>query len=164
MGTTRESSKSVNLGRHRRYCKICSHERRDEIEQDFIAWKSPIAIAEEYGLADRMNVYRHANALGLFEKRRRNIRAALERIIERAGDVEVTASAVVAAIQEWAKINAQGQWIDRSEHVNLNELFDRMTRDELEAYARDAKLPDWFTQAVGVTQARIQSEENDELR
>jgi hypothetical protein len=99
MGTTRESSKSVNLGRHRRYCKICSHERRDEIEQDFIAWKSPIAIAEEYGLADRMNVYRHANALGLFEKRRRNIRAALERIIERAGDVEVTASAVVAAIQ-----------------------------------------------------------------
>jgi hypothetical protein len=70
MGTTRESSKSVNLGRHRRYCKICSHERRDEIEQDFIAWKSPIAIAEEYGLADRMNVYRHANALGLFEKRR----------------------------------------------------------------------------------------------
>jgi hypothetical protein len=91
-----------------------------------------------------MNVYRHANALGLFEKRRRNIRAALERIIERAGDVEVTASAIVAAIQAYSKINAQGQWVDRSEHVNLNELFDHMTRDELEAYARDAKLPDWF--------------------
>jgi hypothetical protein len=109
MGTTLESSKSVKLGRHKRYCKICSHERREEIEQDFVAWKSPIAIAEEYGLTDRMNVYRHANALGLFEKRRRNIRAALERIIERAGDVEVTASAVVATIQACAKINAQGQ-------------------------------------------------------
>jgi hypothetical protein len=43
-------------------------ERRDEIEQDFVAWKSPIAIAEEYGLADRMNVYRHATALGLFDR------------------------------------------------------------------------------------------------
>lgn len=157
-----ESLKSVNLGRHKRYCKICSHEKRDEIEEDFIAWKSPIAIAEEYVLADRMNVYRHANALGLFEKRRRNIRAALEHIIERAGDVEITASAVVAAIQACAKINAQGQWIDRTEHVNLNELFDRMTNDELEAYAKDAKLPDWFTHAVGVTHSHSQSEENDE--
>ena len=150
------------LGRHKRYCKICSHENREEIEQDFITWKSPIAIAKEYGLADRMNVYRHATALGLFEKRRRNIRAALERIIERAGDVEVTASAVVAAIQASAKINAQGQWIDRSEHINLNELFNRMTRDELEIYAKDAKLPDWFTQAVGVTQPHGQEEKNDE--
>jgi hypothetical protein len=108
-----------------------------------------------------MNVYRHANALGLFEKRRRNIRAALERIIERAGDVEVTASAVVAAIQACAKINTQGQWIDRSEHVNLNELFERMTNDELEAYAKDKSLPGWFTQAVGVTQAYSQDGEND---
>ena len=162
INVTTESGKEVNLGRHKRYCKICSHERRDEIEQDFVAWKSPIAIAEEYGLADRMNVYRHANALGLFEKRRRNIRAALERIIERAGDVEVTASAVVAAIQACAKINAQGQWVDRTEHVNLNELFDRMSRDELEAYAKDAKLPDWFTQAVGVAPTRSQDGENDE--
>jgi hypothetical protein len=149
-----ETAKSVNLGRHERCCKICSHKKREDIEQDSVAWKSPIAIAKEYGLSDRMNVYRHANALGLFGKRRRNIRAALERIIERAGDVEVTASAVVAAIQACAKINAHGQWIDRTEHVNLNELFDRMTREELEAYAKDAKLPDWFTQSVGKFQRR----------
>jgi hypothetical protein len=155
-------NKQVNLGRHRRYCKICSHPRREDIERDFTSWKSPMAISKEYRLADRMNVYRHATALGLFEKRRRNIRAALERIIERAGDVEVTASAVVAAIQACAKINAQGQWIDRSEHVNLNDLFDRMTRDELEAYAKDAKLPDWFTQSLGGRDARAQSGESNE--
>ena len=35
--TKGESSKSVNLGRHKRCCKVCSHEKRDEIEQDFIA-------------------------------------------------------------------------------------------------------------------------------
>jgi hypothetical protein len=77
-----ETAKSVNLGRHERCCKICSHKKREDIEQDSVAWKSPIAIAKEYGLSDRMNVYRHANALGLFGKRRRNIRAALERIID----------------------------------------------------------------------------------
>jgi hypothetical protein len=29
----------------------------------------------------------------------------------------------------------------------LNELFDRMTREELEAYAHDGTLPGWFTDA-----------------
>jgi hypothetical protein len=158
MGT----QKIVNLGRHRRNCTVCAHEKCVEIEADFVGWKSPALIATEYGLADRMNVYRHAHALGLFPKRQRNVRAALEKIIEKAGEVDVNASAVVAAIQAYAKISAQGQWIDRTEHVNLNELFDRMTRDELEAYAKDAKLPDWFTQAVGVTQARSLVEENNE--
>jgi len=95
-----------------------------------VNWESPAKLAEEYGLADRTTVYRHAHALGLFEKRKRNVRAALERIIEKSGEVEVTASAVVAAIQAYAKINAQGQWIERSAHVNLNELFERMSRDE----------------------------------
>ena len=53
-------------------------------------------------------MYRHAHAFGLFEKRKRNVRAALERIIEKAGDVEVTAAAVVTAVQAYAKINTQG--------------------------------------------------------
>jgi hypothetical protein len=75
----------------------------------------------------------------------------LERIIEHAGEVEVTASAVVGAVQAYAKINAAGQWIDRTEITTMNELFERMTTAELEAYARDGSLPDWFTAAVGAT-------------
>jgi len=65
---------------------------------------------------------------------------------------------VVAAIQAYAKINAQGQWIERSEHVNLNELFERMSKDELERYARDSKLPDWFTETVPVLLATGQED------
>jgi hypothetical protein len=61
----------------------------------------------------------------------------------------------------YAKINAQGQWIDRSEHVHLNELFDRMTQGELEAYARDGNLPDWFMQTVSATAAASQETGND---
>jgi hypothetical protein len=44
--------------------------------------RSPAVITEEYGLSDRSSIYRHAHALGLFAKRQRNVRAALERIIE----------------------------------------------------------------------------------
>jgi len=103
-------------------------------------------------------VYRHAHATGLFAKRQRNVRAALEKIIERAGEVEVTAPAVVAAVQAYAKINAAGQWVDRSEHVNLNELFERMSLEEKESYARDGTLPVWFEQLVGATPDRGQDE------
>ena len=145
------SEKAVNLGRHRRNCAICRHTQREEVERDFIAWCSPAAIAQEYGLADRSSVYRHAHALNLFEKRRCNVRAALERLIENAGEVEVSASAVVQAVATYARLNAEGRLVERSERVNLNELFDRMTREELEAYAREGRLPGWFTAVVGAT-------------
>ncbi len=141
-------TKPVSIGRHRRNCSICAHAHGAEIEADFISWRSPAAIAEQYGLADRASVYRHAHALGLFEKRQRNVRAALERIIEKAGEVEVTSSAVVAAIQAYAKINAAGQWIDPSERLNMHELYQRMSPEELETYAKDGKLPGWFTTLV----------------
>jgi len=142
---------SVSIGRHKRTCSVCAHEQRPEIEAAFIAWRSPAAIAEEYGLADRASVYRHAHALGLFPKRQRNVRAALERIIEKAGEVDVTASAVVAAVQAYAKINAAGEWIDRTETVSLNDLFERMSTQELEAYAQSGALPGWFRATVGAT-------------
>jgi hypothetical protein len=123
---------------------------RHEIEEGFVGWQSPAVMAREYGVADRASIYRHAHALGLFPKRQHNVRAALERIIEKAGEVEVTASAVVAAIQAYSKINADGRWVDRSEQVNLNDLFDRMTSQELEEYAQHGVLPRWF-EAAGMS-------------
>jgi hypothetical protein len=149
----------IKLGRHRRNCSVCAHKNREEIESDFIGWRSPAAIAAEFGLADRASVYRHAHALGLFQKRQRNIRAALERIIEKAGEVEVTSSAVVAAVQAYAKINAAGQWVDRSEHLSLNNMFDRMTKEELTEYAETGALPGWFSTA---TTTATQNNDDDE--
>jgi hypothetical protein len=123
-----------------------------------VAWRSPASITEEFGLADRTSVYRHAHALGLFAKRQRNVRAALERIIEKAGEVDVTATAVVSAIQAYTKINAAGQWIDRSEQLNMNDLFDRMSTQELENYAQNGTLPGWF-EALTVGATREDSQE-----
>jgi hypothetical protein len=82
------------------------------------------------------------------DKRRRNVRAALENIIEKAGDVEVSATAVVSAVAAYAKINANGQWIERSEHISLNELFDRMTPQEMENYAANGTVLTWFEQEM----------------
>src|SRR5450631_3160277 len=121
---SQDKSQATSVGRHRRNCTVCAHPKCAEIESDFVSWRSPGAIAQEYGLADRSSVYRHAHAFGLFPKRQRNVPVALERIIEKAGEVEASAAAVVAAVQAYSKINATGQWVDRSEHVNLNELFD----------------------------------------
>src|SRR5215510_1958366 len=134
----------VNRGRHQAECQICRHDHRAEIESAFVNWTSPASITETYGFKDRSTVYRHAHAFDLFEKRKANVRAALEAIIERSGDVEVTASAIVAAIQAYTKINDSGKWIERSESVNLTELFEKMSTPELEAYAQSGKLPDWF--------------------
>lgn len=149
----------VSRGRHEHQCRICSHPKREEIEQAFITWVSTAQIAKKFSLS-RDGVYRHAHTFGLMDKRRRNVRAALERIIERAGEVDVTATAVVAAVQAYTKINAAGQWVDRSEHLNLNELFERMTQQELETYARDGSFPTWFETAVGATSADSEEPKN----
>jgi hypothetical protein len=145
-----EKNKPVNPGRHEHHCTICSHANREELDRAFLNWASPSHLSKQYGVS-RDSIYRHAHALGLMEKRRRNVRAALERIIEKAGEVEASATAVVSAVSAYAKINASGQWVERSEHVNLNELFERMSREEMEAYAKDGMLPLWFEQAVGAT-------------
>ena len=145
-----EPTSSVSRGRHEYWCKVCSHPQREEIEHGFINWMSPAVLAKQYGLS-RDSVYRHAHALGLFPKRQRNVRAALERIIEKAGEVQVNASAVVSAVATYSRINATGQWVERSEQINLSDLFERMSREELDRYAKTGELPDWFTGTVGAT-------------
>jgi hypothetical protein len=150
-----ENNKPINPGRHEYHCTICSHSKREEIERALLNWSSPSSISKQHSVS-RDSIYRHAHALGLMEKRRRNVRAALEKIIEKAGDVEVTATAVVSAVAAYAKINANGQWIERSEHISLNQLFDRMTPQEMENYAANGTLPTWFERTLGATPTNSQ--------
>jgi hypothetical protein len=71
-----------------------------------------------------------------------------------------SATAVVSAVAAYAKINANGQWIERSEHVSLNELFDRMTPQEMEIYAKEGTVPTWFERALGATPPNSQGGSN----
>lgn len=69
----------AELVRHaRNYCRICSHARWAEIEQDFLNWRDPREILREYGLVHHSVIYRHANALGLMAPRNANARAQLD--------------------------------------------------------------------------------------
>jgi hypothetical protein len=151
-----------NLGRHESGCRVCAHPKRQEIERDFVSWMSPAKITAAYKLRNRASVYRHAHAVDLFSKRSRNLRGALEHIIEQASDVSVNASAVVHAIVAYAKINSQGQLVERNEQINMNDLFDKMSVEELEAYAQDGTLPSWFPLVVGATPARGPEGDGDE--
>jgi hypothetical protein len=147
-----EGSKAVNPGRHESQCSVCRHPQRDEIDHEFVAWASTTCIAKTYGVT-RDSMYRHAHATGLFPKRQKNVRAALEKLIEKAGEVEVNAAAVVSAVSAYARINSSGQWVERKETVDVNSLFERMSLAEMDAYAKTGILPDWFTRTVGATAA-----------
>jgi hypothetical protein len=143
------SSQKSNFSRHKSHCSICAHPHREDIERAYISWKSVAKIADEYKLGDRSAVYRHVHALDLGSKRARNIRAALERMIEKVDVVPVTAGAIVQAIALYARINAQGELVERREQVGIHDLFAEMTNDELDAYAKDGTLPSWFTRLTG---------------
>jgi len=143
-----------NIGRHEAKCRICNHPQRREIEEDFVAWRSPAQIAKEYGLGNRASVYRHAWAANLFPKRQRNVPAVLERIMEQAEDVQASASAIVAAVPVYVNLNARGEWIEADQRVYLDDLFERMNPEEYAAYAKDGTLPNWFRDALAAVGAR----------
>ena len=157
--TRKDRENPVSRGRHEHQCRVCAHAMRADIEDEFVNWVSPARIAKKYGVS-RDGVYRHARVFGLMGQRRRNIRAALERIIEKAGEVDVNAAAVVSAASAYARINSRGEWVERTETVNLNALFELMSEAELEAYAKDKVLPSWFTETLGATTSDSQEAEN----
>lgn len=145
-----KQTKNVGNGRHEKLCSICKHEQREEIERKFTSWISPNRIAKAHKVS-RDAIYRHAHALDLVSKRRINVRAALERIIENADSVKPNAAAVVAAVGALSRINARGEWIERRETIDMNGLFERMTTVELEQYSRTGALPAWFPTSAAAT-------------
>ncbi|MGD0401791.1 MAG: hypothetical protein ABSB66_01220 [Candidatus Acidiferrales bacterium] len=99
------------MGPHTRRCKVCRHPDRKAIEHEFLRWRSPDKIAREYGIPDHSSIYRHVHATGIFARRRKAVRVALESVIECAEIVKVTASSVVKAVYAYTHINEFGEWI-----------------------------------------------------
>jgi hypothetical protein len=142
---------SVNLGRHQAQCAICLSSCRQQIDELFIDWVSPYLIAKQYTGISRDSVYRHAHACDLFSKRKKNIGMALEKIIEKADHMAMTGSQVVSAIQTYVKLNSLGQGAEQAQGTNPKGLFERMSKEEREAFVRDGSLPHWFSRAKGAT-------------
>jgi hypothetical protein len=97
---------------HRIKCNVCKHPDRDAIDEAFLRWQSPVALARTYGLPDRSSIYRHARATGLLSRRRRAMCSALESIIEKAETTVPTASEIVMAVKMYSQFNKQGQWVE----------------------------------------------------
>ncbi|HEV2387019.1 MAG TPA: hypothetical protein VGS20_07145 [Candidatus Acidoferrales bacterium] len=130
-------------------CSICRHPQLRQIEDDFLDWFSARDISRLYKLPGHATVSRHARAMGLLHKRIKNLHFALGAIIEHVHQVKPNAAAIVSAIRLAAEINSEGERVEPGDRVYLKALFNRMTPEELGAYAGTGHLPAWFREAVG---------------
>jgi hypothetical protein len=127
---------------------VCAHPRREEIEREFLEWRPQTQIAREFNLGSRLAVSRNVRACGLNQKRDANVRHALAAFVERCSRVRPTAAAFVAACIALSKLDTQGHSVERISMNGFDDLFHRMTRKEMLAYAEHGELPEWFTKAA----------------
>ena len=109
-------SREAFLKRHSRKCQVCRHLYRDAIEDAFVMWRRPRALAETYRLSGD-SLYRHAVAFDLYEKRRRNFRSALENIMERGVETDITGETILGAVRAYACLNDDNRWIEPTSNV-----------------------------------------------
>jgi hypothetical protein len=102
----------IDPSQHQRRCTICHHPDRESIEEAFLQWRSPHHMLGEFKITDRTTIYRHAHALGLFAQRRRNLRAALENVIEESETIHPTGSELIAAVRAMTCLKDSGDWIE----------------------------------------------------
>jgi hypothetical protein len=114
------------LERHRRRCLICHHPERVAIEEEFLHWRGVWELAKQYNLADYRTIYRHARATRLLLKRRENLHAALDCIVEWSEDVRPTADSILRAMRAYSCIDRHGRWTDLPTQVNF--VSSRTTR------------------------------------
>jgi hypothetical protein len=110
-------TKSPDLAHHRLKCRVCRHHDRLQIEQDFLRWRSPEKLAADFGIADHSSIYRHVHATGLYVRRQLSVRAALERIMERADEYGVPCFDVVRAVAAYSHMDDLGRWIQANPQV-----------------------------------------------
>jgi hypothetical protein len=108
--------------RHSRKCRICKHPNREDIELEFLRWRSSIDIARSWGIYDHSSICRHARALGLYDRRDQTIAFALEPILENSEQIfmRATANAVINAVRTYSQINAEGK---RRRSPCVNNIF-----------------------------------------
>jgi hypothetical protein len=99
------------LERHQRKCVICSHAERETIDEQFLNWHSPMRIAIHYDLEVR-GLFRHAHATGLYTSRQANLRSALDRVLERADQANISADGIVRTVRAYTCLTRDNRWVE----------------------------------------------------
>lgn len=97
--------------RHSRKCAICNHADREAIDEAFLHWANGPTIVNDYKLPSLSCLYRHVHAVGLWRRRRKTVRSALDRIIERAGNTNPTARDIIRAVEICARFRDDGVYV-----------------------------------------------------
>jgi hypothetical protein len=115
------SSRKAPEDRHSRKCHICRHPDREQIEEDFLQWRSPWTIIQEYDIPES-SLFRHAHAFGLFPLRRENMRLALDRVIERGVQVDNTGDTIIRAVRAEACLTDDGHWVEPAKRIIVTHI------------------------------------------
>jgi len=137
---TSASKPETSFSRHQRKCTICHHADREEIEQMFLHWFSASSIYRRFLLKDRSSIYDHAHATGLYARRRKNMRCALENIIERSDECPISSNGIVRAIKAYCSLTDAGEWIEPASRVVYISTSDSAGPDSSRAQ-RHATVP-----------------------
>lgn len=106
--------------RHRRLCAICNHQELDAIEDAFLHWQRPGDIKFEFKLPNRLCIYRHAHAFGLFEERAKNMRFTLENLLEESSRCRVSGDTIIRAVRAHSCLDSDGHWIEPPRHLIIS--------------------------------------------
>jgi len=112
------------LERHSRKCIICHHPEREAIEEEFLHWRAPWKLAEDYNLADYRTIYRHARAAGLLLQRRENLHSGLDAFVEAVDDVKFTGDTILRAMRAYSCIDRHGRWTEIPTRVSISTFRD----------------------------------------
>jgi len=112
------------LERHSRRCIICHHPEREDIEEEFVHWRSPSRLAHDYKLGDYRTIYRHARAAGLLLQRRERLHSALDAFVESVDDVTFTGDTILRAMRAYSCIDSHGRWTEIPTQVQFSTTHD----------------------------------------
>jgi hypothetical protein len=128
--------------RHSRKCAVCKHPQREAIEELFIYWHSADSIQRLFNLSDWSAIYRHAHAAGLYERRRANIRAVLDLLLEGVNLIETpTPMSIVAGVRAYACLNDSGGWAEPPKRVHMTTLVRHDPPSMAVAAVPESKIP-----------------------
>ena len=105
-----------HLERHTRKCQICRHPDREYMEQEYEDWVKISLIARHYNVDDS-SLHRHLTAVGLVARRRNNVGAVLERIIERGAEKPVSGNTIIRAVKAYCCLTDDNKWIEPQRKV-----------------------------------------------